>query len=123
MDNFHGACPARMNDSRFITDYRNPTVRERENKKIFGSDILDDKYRESLQKFGFKLSRNFGSKLYVDMTNTCATNTCIHTGRTRVVNKDLYNELKLYNNVRTGKLIPSQSEYPKCSLFSSYKLN
>lgn len=115
MDNFHKSCPARMNDSRFITDYRNPTVRERENKKLFGSDILDDKYRESLQKFG--------SKLYIDLSNTCATNTCVHKGRTRVVNRDLYNELKTYNDVRTGKLVPSQSEYPKCSLFSSYKLN
>jgi hypothetical protein len=115
MDNFYQSCPARMNDSRFITDYRNPTIRERENKRLFGSEITEDVYRESLQKFG--------SRLHIDMSNTCATNTCIHKGKTRVVNKDLYDELKTYNDVRTGRLVSSQTDYPKCTLFGSYKLN
>jgi hypothetical protein len=114
MDNFYKSCPARMNDSRSITDYRNPTIRERENKKIFGVELSDDEYRFSLQKFG--------SKLYVDMTNTCATNACVHKGRTRVLNMDLYNELKLYNDFRTGKLA-SDPNAVKCKLFSPYKLN
>lgn len=115
MDNFYQSCPARMNDSRFITDYRNPTSRERDNKRLFGENIEEDEYRRLLQKHS--------SKLYVDMSNTCATNTCIHKGKTRVVNKDLYDELKRYNDVRTGRLVSSQPEYPKCTLFSSYKLN
>jgi hypothetical protein len=115
MDNFYQSCPARMNDSRFITDYRNPTVRERENKKLFGTDLTEDMYRISLQKYG--------SKLYPDMSKTCATNSCIHKGRTRVVNTELYDELQRYNAVRTGKLTLAQAEFPKCSLFNQYQLN
>lgn len=100
-DNFFRGCPAKMEDARFITDYRSPTTREQYNKYI-NHIVRDDDYRMFLQQNATTIMD--GEWKHLRKTQSCWTNDCIHTFPTRSTPGMLYDEMRLYDAVRLGKM-------------------
>ena len=119
MDNFFQGCPAKMSDGRFLTDFRPADTREQYNKAI-NNIVRDDEYRIFLQQNGEKIQdaewQQFKTK------EACPTKRCIHTNPTRSTFGMSYNEMKLYNQVQTGKIKESDPNYPKCVVLPDYRL-
>lgn len=120
MDNFYKDCPARMDDSRFLTDYRTANTRE-QNIKMINGFVNDDEYRMFMQTNGETImDRQWNS---IKISNVCKTNCCIHSDPTRSNNGMIYNELKRYNAVRTGALDKTNSNYPICPTYDDYRMS
>jgi hypothetical protein len=119
MDNFHKECPARMEDGRFLTDYRSSNTREQYNKAVNGI-VNDHEMRTFLQQNGEKIMdvewNLFKTK------NSCRTECCLHTLPTRATHGASYDELKLYNAVKTGALKKSDKRYPNCPAYNDYRM-
>ena len=117
MDNFYKDCPAKMTDARFLTDYRSANTRE-QNIKMINNFVNDDEYRMFLQQNAETvMDKEWG---IIKTTNSCRTNTCIHSDPTRSNNGMIYNELKRYNAVRTGKSDQSNSS---CPVLNDYRMS
>jgi len=119
MDNFFKGCPARMEDGRFLTDYRQADTREQYIRTINGI-TRDDDYRMFLQGNGESIIDREWDILR--RTQSCQTNCCIHNYPTRTTPGSNYEELNLYNAVRTNRLKPTDNIYPRCSKKSDYRL-
>lgn len=118
MDNYYKNCPARMNDARFLTDYRTANTRE-QNIKMINGFVNDDEYRLFLQQNASKVMDN--SWDVIKNKNMCRTNSCIHTNPTRTTNLLSYRELNKYNAVRTGLLQSNDAAYPNCQQYADYR--
>lgn len=117
-DNFFPGCPARMDDARFITDYRpSDTV----NLRIMAMNGIhrDDDYRMFLQSNGAQIMDN--QWRVTRQTQSCQTNACIHNYPTRTNPRMNYEELKLYNAVRTNRLKRGDPQYPVCHNGPDYR--
>lgn len=115
MDNFRKNCPARMNDSRFLTDYRTPTMRELEN--MNQHKIADDHDNRSF------LQRNAVGIMNAeyDALNTCKPTSCFHKNPTVVTNSQNHSELLAYNNVKLSR-ISGQMTNVSCEPHKDYRL-
>jgi hypothetical protein len=120
MDNYYKNCPARMDDARFLTDYRTANTRE-QNIKMINGFVNDDEYRMFLQTNGETLMDRQWD--VIKTTNSCKTNCCIHTDPTRSNNGMIYNEMKRYNAVRTGTIDKNNSNYPSCPVYFDYRMS
>ena len=120
MDNFHIGCPARMSDGRFLTDHRTANTREQYIKAINGF-VNDDEFRLFLQKNGEQIMDKEWDVLR--KKNSCHTECCIHTLPTRATQGQSYDELRLYNAVKTGKLKKNDKDYPVCSAPNDYRMS
>lgn len=117
MDNFNKDCPAMMSDGRLFTDYRTSHRREMYNKAINGI-VRDDDYRMFLQnKAETIMDRTWD---FTKKTSSCAPNVCIHTHPTRSTPTLNYEEMRLYNAVRTGKYL---KKMPACKKLSDYRMS
>lgn len=119
MDNFFTGCPAKMNDSRFLTDYRTSNTREQYLKSI-NNISRNDEYRSFLQQNGGVIMDAEWD--FLKVSNTCKIQTCVHTNPTRSTNGMDYTELKLHDKVRTGKLNASDVGYPVCRDLHDYRM-
>ena len=120
MDNFYKNCPPRMDDARFLTDYRIANTRE-QNIKMINGFVNDDEYRLFLQQNGeFIMDKEW---TVIKGKNSCKTNCCIHTDPTRTNNGMLFKELKRYNTVRTGAITPNDPNYPVCPNYNDYRMS
>lgn len=115
MDNYWKGCPPKMNDARFLTDYRSSTRRELYIKYLNGIE-RDDDQRAFYQKNGENIMNNEWEIL--KRTQSCSPNACIHKSPTRTNPMSNYQELLLYNAVRTGKL-----KLPPCQKLKDYRMN
>lgn len=117
MDNFYRGCPPKMNDARFLTDYRSATTREQFIKTVNGF-VRDDDYRMFLQQKAEDIIDR--ERHYVKKRKECPIPYCIHKYPTRITNGEMNQELKLYNGVKRGRIKPSDSNYPKCDSMHDY---
>jgi hypothetical protein len=117
MDNFNKNCPAMMSDGRLFTDYRTPHRREQYNKTINGI-VRDDDYRMFLQNNAEDIMDRTWE--HAKQTSSCTQNVCIHTYPTRTTPGYNYEEMRLYNAVRTGKGL---KKVPLCKKLSDYRMS
>ena len=75
MDNYFKDCPPKMDDGRYLTDFRPTSIREQFIKSINGI-VRDDEYRNFLQKNGESIIDREWSALR--KTQSCHTNECVH---------------------------------------------
>lgn len=115
MDNFRKNCPARMNDSRFLTDHRTPTMREQHNMRQ--NNIVDDHdNRLHLQKNAVSIM----NAEYASIA-TCKPTRCIHKNPTVTTNASNYDELVAYNNLQMSR-ISGQLANSSCGSLDDYRL-
>lgn len=120
MDNYFIGCPPKMEDGRFLTDLRTANTREQYIKTINGF-VRDDDYRLFLQQNAEKIMDREWDQLKT--SNSCRTNCCVHKYPTRTTNGTSYEELKTYNDVRTGRLKPTDAQYPVCPKMADYRMS
>ena len=112
-DNYYKECPAVMAYSQ-LTDYRQPAAREQYIRSI-NNIVSDHEYRYFLQNNASKIMDaewNLLTKSY-----NCQPNECIHNSPTRQTEAELYKELKLYNDTRSGKV-----ENLQCKKLGDYRM-
>ena len=119
MDNFYNECPAKMEDGRFLTDYRSSNTREQYIKQINGISNTDE-YRAFLNDNGEKILD--AEWKYITLTNSCGTKTCVHTSPLRTPLGVTNNEMQLYNSVQTGKIKEGHPNYPYCRKYEDYRM-
>ena len=118
MDNYFKGCPPRMNDGRFLTDYRSQDTINQSIQKMNGI-VRDDDYRVFLQQnAGTIMDRQWDISR---KTQSCHTNACLHNYPTRTSPACNYAELKLYNDVRTNRLRKGDPGYPVCHNGADYR--
>ena len=120
MDNFYKGCPAKMEDGRFLTDYRTSTTREQYIKTINGF-VRDDEYRMFLQQNGEQILDKEWQHL--KEANSCPTTCCVHKYPTRMTHGTSYEELKMYNAVKSGQIKKTDSNYPHCTKMPDYRIS
>lgn len=115
MDNFYKNCPAMMSDGRLFTDYRSSHRREQYTKTINGI-VRDDDYRAFLQSN----AESIMDRVWQDAKKSlCRPNVCIHTHPTRTSPGLNYEEMRLYNAVKTGKGL---KQVPSCRPLADYRM-
>jgi len=106
MDNFFKHCPPRMEDGRFIGEFRNDT-RINEYIKYINNIHRDDDYRMYLQENASKILGNEWK--YLRDNNSCWTNNCVHNYPTRMDPSKFGEELLKYN-LRYVKKFPCEKQ-------------
>ena len=119
MDNFYKNCPPRMEDARFLTDWRPSNVREQYIRNINGF-VRTDEFRSFLQQNGDKIMDNEWRVLKEQ--NSCPIKTCIFNLPTRVPYGANHKDLEIYDNVKSGKISPNNINYPRCPVLSDYRM-
>lgn len=119
MDNYWKGCPPRMDDGRFLQDFRTADRREQYIKHINGI-IRDDDQRMFYQQNAEQIMDREWEILR--QTQSCFTNACIHNYPTRTSPGSNYEELQMYNAVRKNKIMKEDKNYPHCKRMSDYRL-
>ncbi len=119
MDNFYNECPAKMEDARFLTDYRSSNTREQYIKSINGLVRTDD-YRAFLNNNSEQIMDAEWSHL--NSLNSCKATTCVHTVPLRAPLGSANKELQLYNAVQTGAIKRDDPAYPTCKAYPDYRM-
>lgn len=102
MDNFFKQCPPKLDDGRFIGEFRNDTRINEYIKSINGLN-RDDDYRMFLQENASKILNNEWK--YLKDNNSCWTNNYVHNYPSRMDPK-LFGEEMLKYNLRYSKKYP-----------------
>lgn len=118
MDNYWKGCPPRMDDGRFLQDFRSPSRREQYIKHINGI-VRDDDQRMFYQQNAKQIMDREWDLLR--NTQSCFTNCCIHNYPTRTSPGSNYEELQMYNAVRKNKLQKTNAKYPHCVKMEDYR--
>lgn len=119
MDNYWKGCPPRMDDGRFLQDFRTADRREQYIKTINGI-VRDDDQRMFYQQNAEAIMNKEWEILR--KTQSCFTNACIHTYPTRTSPGSNYEELQLYNAVRKNKIMQGDKNYPYCKKMMDYRM-
>ena len=114
-DNYYKECPAVMNYATF-TDYRSPSTREEYIRNI-NNIVSEHEYRLFLQGNASQIMD--GEWKVLNKEYQCQPNQCIHNSPTRQPAGQQVAELRLYNDVRTGKTpnaaqCPVEKDYRMC---------
>lgn len=118
MDNFFLGCPAKMEDGRYMTDWRTANTREQFNKALVGVSN-EDEYRVFLQQNGEKvLDKEWG----LLKSSSCTSRVCFHSLPTNPAPGASNREFVTYNEVKTGKIDKSNPAYPKCQPMNDYRM-
>lgn len=104
MDNFFKKCPPKMEDGRFLQEFRSDT-RVNEYIKYINKIYRDDDYRTFLQKNGDKILENEWK--YLRNNNSCWENNCVHNYPTRV-NPPWFVEERVKYDTRYVKSYPCE---------------
>ena len=119
MDNFYQNCPAKMNDGRFLTDYRTANTREQYIKSINGI-INTNQYRTFLMTNSENIMDNEWTQITAQ--NSCPIDSCIHMTHSRAQPGSTNAELNLYNSVKTGKIKSTDKNFPVCPKYKDYRM-
>lgn len=118
-NNFWKDCPAMMGYCQF-TDYRSASCREDTIRRLNGITCrADNVYRYFLQNNAEQILNN--TEHVINTTLNYMPNQCLHTSGLRQCPEEMYNEMKYYTAVRTGKV--PLSSVPPCTKYKPYKLN
>lgn len=120
MDNYWKGCPPKMSDGRFLQDFRSADRREQYIKYV-NNIVRDDEQRMLYQKYGSDIMDREWNLL--KQTQSCFTNCCIHNYPTRTSPGTNYEELKIYNAVKTNKLKKTDKMYPLCKNLPDYRMS
>jgi hypothetical protein len=110
MDNFYSKCPARMDDARFLTNYKSSSSNN-EYIKYMNGIIRDDDYRLFLQLNADKIMDS--EWMYLRRNNSCWNNACVHTYNTRLDPRFFVQERKDADLLFKSKEIPKTMNCPK----------
>lgn len=119
MDNFYPECPAKMDDARFLTDYRTSNTREQYIKSINGF-VNTDQYRTFLQENAEQIMDREWDQL--TLHNSCKSTTCIYMAPLRAPLGSSNAEMQLYNLVQSGKIKQGDKNYPNCPKYNDYRM-
>jgi hypothetical protein len=123
MDNYWNSetcqCPPKMERGDFLTDLRTPARRELYNMYINGIQ-RDDDMRTFYQQNAEKIMDSEWD--YLKRTQSCFTNSCLHQNPTRSSPSADYNEMRLYNDVRTNKIRKNDPKFPICPKLKDYRM-
>ncbi len=119
MDNFWKECPPKMNDGRFLQDFRTPDRREQYIKVINGI-TRDDEQRKFYQNNAETIMNREWDILREK--HSCFTNCCIHNYPTRTTPGMNHEEMQNYNAVRKNKLQKQDQKYPVCGKMADYRM-
>ena len=117
MDNRYLECPAKMEDARFLTDYRSANTREQYVRSINGF-VDTNQYRLFLQNNASQIiSNNFDNLV---AKNSCGTESCIFNQPTRVTAGTNSELVKYYDDVQLGRASrPKCPDYPKYTMMDA----
>jgi hypothetical protein len=101
MDNFFQQSPPRMEDGRFLTDYRQADTRELFRMASNGL-TRDDEHRMFYQQNGSLIMNKEWDTLRSG--SHIVTNCCLHQNPTRSTPGMNHNEMQNYNRVRTSRV-------------------
>jgi len=118
MDNYWKGCPPRMDDGRFLQDFRTADRREQYIKHINGI-VRDDDQRMFYQQNAEKIMDREWNILREKQS--CFTNACIHQYPTRTSPGENHVERELYNAVRKNKITKKHPQYPHCPKLPDYR--
>lgn len=120
MDNFYNECPAKMEDARFLTDYRSSNTREQYIRSINGVTNTHESRTFLIENAEKIMDAEWE---YLSLSNSCKAKTCVHTLPLRVPLGSSNKEMQLYNKVQTGKLKPGDENYPVCKTYPDYRMS
>lgn len=119
MDNIYKECPAKMEDARFLTDYRSSNTREQYIRSINALTGTNE-YRSFLQDNAEQImDREWGQ---ITDKNSCKATTCVATAPSRPVLGTNNAEMQLYNMIQSGKIKQSDAGYPTCKTYEDYRM-
>jgi hypothetical protein len=116
MDNYYRNCPARMDDGKFITNYKTASSYNEYIKYVNGI-VRDDDYRLFLQTNATKVMDSEWLKL--KKNDTCWNNACVHKYNTRMDPRFFAQELQDANLLFKSKQLPMNLS---CPSYPDYRL-
>jgi hypothetical protein len=117
MDNFYKNCPPKMNDARFLTNYKTSTSYN-ELIKYANNITRDDDYRLFLQTNANQIMDNEWVKLRND--DSCWNNACIHSYPLRMDPKDFVKERENFNKLFKDNELQGDV---KCNSYADYRMS
>ena|ERR1700744_701928 len=114
-DNFFKGCPAKMEDARYLTDYRS-AVRREEYVKYINGIVRDDDYRLFLQDNAETVMDKEWQ--YYRKNKSCWVNECIHNYPTRVFPPWFVEERLKYDSLHN----PNRKVMFPCKPKSDYRM-
>lgn len=115
MDNFYANCPAKMDDARFLTNYKSSSSNNEYIKYKYGI-VRDDDYRLFLQLNANKIMDS--EFIYLKKNDSCFNNACVHVYETRMDPRLFVKERENANLVLSSKILPNTF---KCPTYQDYR--
>lgn len=116
MDNYYQNCPAKMDDARFLTNYKTASCNN-EYIKYMNGIVRDDDYRLFLQLNGEKIMDS--EWLYLKKNDSCWNNACVHKYNTRMDPRFFAQERENANLLFKTRELPQSF---KCGKYVDYRL-
>jgi hypothetical protein len=116
MDNYYKNCPAKMDDGRFITNYKSSSCNN-EYIKYMNGIVRDDDYRLFLQMNADKIMDS--EWLYLRKNDSCWNNACVHKYPLRMDPRSFVQERQNANLLFKEKELPVGL---KCQSFVDYRM-
>jgi hypothetical protein len=116
MDNYYTNCPAKMDDGRFITNYKSSTCNNEYIKYVNGI-TRDDEYRLFLQLNATKMMDS--EWIYLKQNDSCWNNACVHKYPLRMDPRDFTQERLNANILFKTNNLPIDLQ---CKNLSDYRL-
>lgn len=120
MDNCYKECSAKMEDGRFLSDFRTSNTREQYIKTMNGI-VSESDYRMFLQHNADQIMDKEWDFLRTNLS--CQTKCCVHQLPTRSTQSSLYDEIALYNAVKSEKIKITDKGYPVCHKLEDYRMS
>lgn len=117
MDNYYKNCPAKMDDGRFITNYKSSSSND-EYIKYMNGIIRDDDYRLFLQTNADKIMDS--EWLYLKKNDSCWNNACVHKYPIRMDPRSFVQERQDADLLFKNKDLPFNF---KCQPFVDYRMS
>ena len=115
MDNYYKNCPAKMDDGRFITNWKTSSCYN-EYIKYMNGIVRDDDYRLFLQMNADKIMDS--EWMYLRKNDSCWNNACVHKYETRMDPRFFVQERQDANLLFKTNEIPKTL---KCQAFADYR--
>jgi hypothetical protein len=115
MDNYYKNCPAKMDDGRFITNWKTASCYN-EYIKYMNGIVRDDDYRLFLQMNADKIMDS--EWMYLKKNDSCWNNACVHKYATRMDPRFFVQERQDANLLFKTNELPQNL---KCQAFADYR--
>ncbi len=115
MDNYYNTCPAKMDDGRFITNWKTASCYN-EYIKYMNGIVRDDDYRLFLQMNADKIMDS--EWMYLRKNDSCWNNACVHKYNTRMDPRFFVQERQDANLLFKTNELPQTL---KCQAFADYR--